>query len=213
MAPGKTLLILGGGIGDIIAASRLRSALSREHRIVLVEQASTHLFQPSLLWLMLGLRAPHPFRKRRECRFRPAGLCTAASRAGGGTCGGAGGDSGWVAVDRAMLATPFPGVYAIGDVTGIPHAIGKPLPKAGVLAHGQAEVVAHNLVAEITGGRHDDAVPGRGRVLHRSRRRPGWFRQRQLLRRARTTHEAETSRAPAAWGKVAYEKYWLYKWF
>jgi len=44
MAQGKTLLILGGGIGGVVAASRLRRALPREHRIVLVEQASTHLF-------------------------------------------------------------------------------------------------------------------------------------------------------------------------
>lgn len=55
MEQGKTLLILGGGI---VVASRLRRALSREHRVVLVEQASAHLFQHSLLWLMLGLRAP-----------------------------------------------------------------------------------------------------------------------------------------------------------
>ena len=42
-------------------------------------------------------------------------------------------------------------MYAIGDMTGIPLAIGKPLPKAGVLAHGQAEGVAHNIVVEIAG--------------------------------------------------------------
>ena len=42
-------------------------------------------------------------------------------------------------------------MYAIGDMTGIPLAIGKPLPKAGVLAHGQAEGVAHSIVAEIAG--------------------------------------------------------------
>lgn len=58
MTQGKTILILGGGIGGVVAASLLRRALPREHSIVLVEQADTHLFQPSLLWLMLGLRAP-----------------------------------------------------------------------------------------------------------------------------------------------------------
>ena len=62
------------------------------------------------------------------------------------------GESGWVPVDRNTLATKFPGVYAIGDVTGIPLAIGKPLPKAGVFAHAQAEVVAHNIAAAIHGG-------------------------------------------------------------
>jgi sulfide:quinone oxidoreductase len=54
-------------------------------------------------------------------------------------------ESGWVRVDRQTMATRFPGVYAIGDVTLIPLAMGKPLPRSGVLAHGQAEVVARNI--------------------------------------------------------------------
>jgi sulfide:quinone oxidoreductase len=57
----------------------------------------------------------------------------------------------WVPVDRSTLETRYPGVYAIGDITGIPLVIGKPLPKAGVFAHGQAEVVAHNIAVAITG--------------------------------------------------------------
>jgi len=59
--------------------------------------------------------------------------------------------SGWVRVDRQSLATPFPGVYAIGDVTLIPLAMGKPLPRAGVFAHGQAEVVARNIARSVLG--------------------------------------------------------------
>lgn len=58
---------------------------------------------------------------------------------------------GWVAVDRETLATTYPHVHAIGDVTGIPLRLGKPLPKAGVFAHGQAEVVAANIAHRITG--------------------------------------------------------------
>ena len=38
MAQGKTVLILGGGIGGVVATSKLRRALSREHRIVLVSK-------------------------------------------------------------------------------------------------------------------------------------------------------------------------------
>jgi sulfide:quinone oxidoreductase len=56
--------------------------------------------------------------------------------------------SGWIPVDCGTLETRFPRVYAIGDVTGILLAsIGRPLPKAGVFAHKQAEVVAHNIAA------------------------------------------------------------------
>ncbi|MBI1174058.1 MAG: NAD(P)-binding protein [Sideroxydans sp.] len=38
MTQGKTVLILGGGIGGIVAASRLRKGLSREHRVILIER-------------------------------------------------------------------------------------------------------------------------------------------------------------------------------
>ena len=58
MANGKTILILGGGIGGIIAATRLRQRLAPEHRVVLVEKEADHVFPPSLLWLMLGQRRP-----------------------------------------------------------------------------------------------------------------------------------------------------------
>jgi sulfide:quinone oxidoreductase len=61
-------------------------------------------------------------------------------------------EGGWVKVDRDTMATPFEGVYAIGDVTQISLASGLMLPKAGVFAHGEAEVVARNIAAEISGG-------------------------------------------------------------
>ncbi len=53
--------------------------------------------------------------------------------------------SGWVRVDRQTMETRFPGVHALGDVTMIPLAMGKPLPRAGVFAHHQAEVVSRNI--------------------------------------------------------------------
>jgi sulfide:quinone oxidoreductase len=61
-------------------------------------------------------------------------------------------ESGWVPVDRATLETSAEGVYALGDMTTIPLMSGMPLPKAGVFAHGQAQVVARNVVADIQGG-------------------------------------------------------------
>ena len=53
---GKTILILGGGIGGVVAASRLRKKLRCEHRLVLIEREANHVFAPSFLWLMTGLR-------------------------------------------------------------------------------------------------------------------------------------------------------------
>jgi len=61
--------------------------------------------------------------------------------------------SGWVPVNPQNLATKFENVYAIGDVTSIetPHGHVPYLPKAGVFALGQAEVVANNIATSITG--------------------------------------------------------------
>ena len=52
-------------------------------------------------------------------------------------------ESGYAPVDRHLLTTAHEGVMAIGDATTIPLADGKfMLPKAGVVAHAQAQVVA-----------------------------------------------------------------------
>ncbi len=58
----------------------------------------------------------------------------------------------WVPVDRSTLQTSFPGVYAIGDVTAIGLANGMPLPKAGVFAHAEGDVVAAR-IADMFAGR------------------------------------------------------------
>jgi sulfide:quinone oxidoreductase len=53
---GKTILILGGGIGGIVLANELRRKIERKHRIVLVDKNPQHIFNPSLPWLMAGWR-------------------------------------------------------------------------------------------------------------------------------------------------------------
>ncbi|MBI4473620.1 MAG: NAD(P)/FAD-dependent oxidoreductase [Acidobacteria bacterium] len=53
---GKTILILGGGVGGLVAANELRAKLSKEHRVVLVDREATFVFSPSLLWIMTGDR-------------------------------------------------------------------------------------------------------------------------------------------------------------
>ncbi len=52
------MVVLGGGVGGLVAARELRRRLSREHRVVLVERQLRHVFSPSLLWLMVGARRP-----------------------------------------------------------------------------------------------------------------------------------------------------------
>lgn len=52
---------------------------------------------------------------------------------------------GWVPVEKTNLATRFPNVYALGDVTGLPMA------KAGVFAEAAARVVADDIAARLRG--------------------------------------------------------------
>ena len=62
------------------------------------------------------------------------------------------GESAWVQLkNRETMETDFQDVFAIGDITSIPLAVGKPLPKAGVFAHYQAEVVANNIAVAVNG--------------------------------------------------------------
>lgn len=68
----------------------------------------------------------------------------------------------WVAVDRSTLQTSFPGVYAIGDVTTIPLANGNPLPKAGVFAHAQGDVVATRIADHFAGRQPSATFTGNG---------------------------------------------------
>jgi sulfide:quinone oxidoreductase len=124
------------------------------------------------------------------------------------------GESGWVPVDRGTLATKFPGVFAIGDVTGIMlPSVGRPLPKAGVFAHREAEVVAHNIARAVTGRGAERRFGGEGAC----------FLETGDARAAYGSGNFYAAQAPRVrlrqpsvllhLGKVLYEKYWLWRWF
>ena len=72
------------------------------------------------------------------------------------------GDTGWVPVDRGTLETRHERVHAIGDVTTITLANGKPLPRAGVFAHGEGLVVARRIAATLAGHQARDTFDGVG---------------------------------------------------
>ncbi|HEV2387916.1 MAG TPA: FAD/NAD(P)-binding oxidoreductase [Candidatus Acidoferrales bacterium] len=59
----KTIVVLGGGVGGLLAANKLRKSLPREHRIVLIERNAEHAFAPSFLWVMTGNREPGQVRR------------------------------------------------------------------------------------------------------------------------------------------------------
>ena len=54
----STVLILGGGVGGVVAATRLRQRLGRDHRVLLVDREERHYFPPSFPWVMVGWRRP-----------------------------------------------------------------------------------------------------------------------------------------------------------
>jgi sulfide:quinone oxidoreductase len=63
---------------------------------------------------------------------------------------------GWIPVDPGTLATKYPGVYAVGDVTSVG------TPKAGVFAEGQAVVAAEGIAKIIRGAGEAQPYDGRG---------------------------------------------------
>ena len=65
-------------------------------------------------------------------------------------------EDGWIAVDPATLETKYPGVYAVGDVASVP------VPRAGVIAEGEAVTLAEVLVHRLLGG--PEPAPFAGRI-------------------------------------------------
>lgn len=126
---------------------------------------------------------------------------------------GLAGESGWVPVNRQTLETKFPGLYAIGDLTGIPLASGRPLPKAGVLAHGEAEVVASNIVSAITGAGASRAFEGHGSCFIEIGDNRAGFGSGNFFAEPAPQLRLRPPGYLLHLGKVAYEKYWLYRWF
>jgi len=386
MTSAKTILVLGGGVGGIVAAARLRRLLAPEHRVVLVEREAEHVFSPSFLWLMLGERSPDqisrpmgalakrgieliqgsieriepaarairvngaditgdymivalgadlapelvpglgeaghnfyslagaqslhaarekltkgrivvlvaatPFKcpaapneaamlleydcRRRDVRknvqidlytpepgpmpvagpeisaalremieakgigYHPGKTVTSVNPSqrrlafeNGAEVGfdllayvpphrapkvvrdaGMCGESGWVPVDRGTLETKFPGVYAVGDVTGIMlTSIGKPLPKAGVFAHNEAEVVAHNIVRAITGRGEQRRFSGEGQCFVETGDGRAAFGKGNFYAGPAPAIRLRRPSMMLHLGKVIYEKFWLYSRF
>ncbi|MHB1005005.1 MAG: hypothetical protein ACYC3S_05105 [Chloroflexota bacterium] len=63
-------------------------------------------------------------------------------------------EAGWIPVHRRTLATRFPNVYAIGDVTAVVLPNGKLLPRAGVFAHAQGVAVASEVAAQVNNAKN-----------------------------------------------------------
>ncbi len=123
--------------------------------------------------------------------------------------------AGWIPVDPRTLRTSQSGVYAIGDVTAIPiPGRWKPevplmLPKAGVFAHVQAEVVAQQIAAEIEGRPCEAAFCGDGYCMLEAGEDLAGFAFGNFFAEPAPNVQLRQIGAAWHWGKVLFEKWWL----
>ena len=121
------------------------------------------------------------------------------------------GKSGWIEVDRNTMETNFPNIYAIGDITSIPLEMGKPLPKAGVFAHYQAETVAHNIAQKISGKTPDKKFNGDGQCFLELGEGKAGYAGGNFYGSPLPNVKMKKPGYFWHWMKVWFEKYWFYK--
>jgi len=90
---------------------------------------------------------------------------------------------------------------------------GMALHKAGVFAHAQAKVVAHNIVADIEGG-EKLKFDGRGNCFIETGFGKAGFADGEFYAEPRVVNIKKPSVSRIwHWEKILFEKYWLWRWF
>jgi sulfide:quinone oxidoreductase len=125
---------------------------------------------------------------------------------------GLAGPNGWIPVDRSTLRARPGNVYAIGDITAIPLENGMLLPKAGVFAHGEAEVVAENIARRVRGDLREEAFDGHGTCFLETGGGKSGLARGDFF--ASPLPEVAMHRPRRAWrvAKAGFEQYWLRRW-
>lgn len=185
-----------------VAGGQIKMLLERkgiayfpQRQVTRVEPGTLHFAEgPTASFDLMLYVPPH----RVPAVVKAAGLC---------------GDSGWVPVDRETLATKHPKVWAIGDVTAIPLKMGRPLPKAGVFAGGQAEVVAQNIAAAWDGREPTARFDGHGMCFLEIGGGMAGMGSGNFY--AEPLPDVRMRFPNPFWhlGKMLYEKYWLWRRF
>ena len=124
-------------------------------------------------------------------------------------------EAGWVPVERRSLETKVPCIHALGDLTAIPiPGRWQPdtplmLPKAGVFAHAQAEVVAERIAAAVCGRQATAEFCGHGYCMLEAGSGYAGFAHGNFL--AEPLPQLEMRNLGRAWhlGKVLFEQWWL----
>jgi sulfide:quinone oxidoreductase len=123
--------------------------------------------------------------------------------------------TGWIPVNPRTMEAAHENVYALGDVTSIatPHGYVPYLPKAGVFAHGQAEILARNLAVKIQGRQPSEKWDGRGACFLEV----GYGKSAYVSGNFLAEPKPQLDFKMPSWrwhlGKVLFEKRWLCKYF
>jgi len=126
---------------------------------------------------------------------------------------GLGNEAGWIPVDRNSLETAYENVYAIGDNALITLDSGKPLTKAGVFAHFEAEVVAENIAAKIKGMKIEKEYNGQAYCFLETGYGKSGFGGGNFY--TKPVPIIKMRKPGRIWhlGKILFEKYWFWKFF
>ena len=124
-------------------------------------------------------------------------------------------ETGWIPVDPLSMRTKHRAVYAIGDIASVPTPSGfvPYLPKAGVFAHGQAEVVANNISVEIKGRGKVKAWDGAGSCFLMTGGAQAAFVTGTWFTTPHPTVKFTPPSRTSYMQKVLFEKYWMRHWF
>ena len=124
-----------------------------------------------------------------------------------------GNESGWIPVDKNTLKTKYDNVFAIGDVASITLDSGKPLSKAGVFAHLEAEVVAENIFVEIKGLAPNKKYEGQAYCFLELGYGKAGFAGGNFYAKPSPIIKMRRPGRLWHWGKILLEKYWFWRYF
>lgn len=66
VAARQRVVVLGGGSGGLVAATRLGREIGAQHEVTLIDRRQEHVYMPALLFLMVGQRRPEDITRRLE---------------------------------------------------------------------------------------------------------------------------------------------------
>ena len=87
------------------------------------------------------------------------------------------------------------------------------MPKAGVFAHFEAEVAAENIAAEINGLKSNKEYNGEAYCFLELGYGKSGFASGNFYAKPVPIIKMKNSGRIWHWGKILFEKYWMWKWF